>query len=135
MDQEKKKNLFKYLTCFCVASIMVVIVMAMGGFNFDGLKTSMLLLCDSFFVVGALWVLFSGLVYASGEGAFLGIGFALKGVARVFIPTWRKEVETYKQYRERKLAKPKMKAERCVFFTGLAFIFVSLIFLIIWHQL
>ena len=108
--------------------------MAIGGFNFDGVKTSMRLLHDSFFATGALMALFAGLLYASGEGAFLGIGYALKGAIRVFVPVWRKEHETYKEYRERKLAKPKAKGEGCIFFTGLFFIAISVIFLIIWYQ-
>lgn len=135
MDQEKKKILFKYLACFCVASVMVVIVMAIGGFDFDGPKTSVRLLHDSFFSVGALMSLFAGLLYASGEGAFLGIGYALKGALRVFVPMWRKEHETFKEYRERKLANPKPQGTRCIFLTGLFFVLVSIIFLIIWHHI
>ncbi len=134
MEEEKKKILLKYLTCFCVGAVLVVIVMAIGGFDFDGVKTSMRLLHDSFFSVGALMALFAGLLYASGEGAFLGIGYALKGAIRVFVPMWRKEHETYAQYRERKLGTPKAKGVGCMFFTGLFFIFVSVIFLVIWYQ-
>ena len=135
MDQEKKKILLKYLICFCVAAVMVVIVMAIGKFDFDGPKTSMRLLHDCFFSVGALMSLFAGLLYASGEGAFLGIGYALKGAIRVFVPVWRKEHETFKDYRERKLAKPKPTGTRCILFTGLFFVAVSIIFLIIWHHI
>lgn len=124
----------RYVLCFCIAAAIVFIVLALSGFDFDGVKNSMRLLHDAFFLAGALMSAFAGLLFASGEGAFLGIGYALKSVVRVFIPVWRKEHETYAQYRERKLAKPKPTGESCILFTGLFFLAVSIIFLVIWYQ-
>ena len=134
MDQEKKKILYKYLACLCVGVSMVVVIFAINDFDFDGPKTSMRILHDAFFTAGALMSLFAGLLYASGEGAFLGIGYALKGAIRVFVPVWRKEHETFKDYRERKIAKAKPQGVRSIFFTGLFFLLISIIFLMIWRQ-
>ena len=80
-------------------------------------------------------MLFYGLLYVSGEGAFLGVGYAMGRVVRALIPFSRKDHETYAQYRERKLAKPHKKGDGAIFFTGLIFFAISLIFLFIYEQL
>ncbi len=95
----------------------------------------MRLLHDAFFSSGALLMLFSGLLYVSGEGAFLGIGYALGRAIKALIPFTRKDHETYAQYRERKLGKGKKKGDGCIFFTGLLFFLISVVFVIIWYQL
>ena len=80
-------------------------------------------------------VLFFGLLYVSGEGAFLGIGYALTWAFKALIPLGRKTQETYAQYRERKLGKEKKKRNHSVLFIGLLFIAISIIFLVIWYQM
>ena len=135
MEQDKKKAWIKYLICFCVGVGIILIVFAIKGFSFGDAKNSMQLLHDAFFSAGALIMLFAALMFLSGEGAFWGIGYAFRGLARIFIPSLRQNHETYAQYRERKAAKPKEKGDHALFFTGLFFFLVSLIFLIIWYQL
>lgn len=135
MDQEKKKVLLKYLACFGIASAMLFIFFAIKGFDFGGLKSALQLLCDAFFVVGALWLLFAGFVYVSGEGVFFGLGFAFKGMLGVFVPHLRDNRETFRQYRERKLEEHKSKVQGCIVITGLVLLAIGFILLIIWHQL
>ena len=90
-------------------------------------------LCDAFTVAGLLMILFAGLMFVSGEGAFLGIGYALGRAVRIFIPTIGRKDESYAKYRERKTGKPKPKGEGAIFFTGLFFLAIGIIFLIIWY--
>ena len=136
MEQDKKKILWRYLICLGVGLAFVLVVCAIGGFFRESVKDNVQLLHNAFFSVGALMVLFFGLLYVSGEGAFLGIGYALNWAVKSLLPFGRNKVpETYAQYRERKLGKEKRKGDRCLLFIGLLFIAVSIIFLVIWYQL
>ena len=136
MEKEKKALLIRYLICFCVASGIVLAVFCINGFFTDNAKTNMKILSDAFFTAGGLFVLFSGMLFLSSEGAFLGVGYVLgRAVKAVFLPFGRKDHETYAQYRERKLGTKKSSGGGAIFFTGLLFVIVSIIFLIIWYQL
>lgn len=135
MEKDIKSILKKYLVCFCVASGLVLAVFAIKGFFTSDAKMNIQILHDAFFSAGALLILFAGLLYVSGEGAFLGIGYALGRAIKALIPFSRKEHETYAQYRERKTGKHKGSGEGCLFFTGLFFVLISVIFLIIWYQM
>lgn len=135
MENETKSILKRYLVCFCVAIGLVVSVFAIKGFFTDNAKDNIQLLHDAFFGSGALLILFAGLLFVSGEGMFLGIGYALGRAIKALIPFSKKDHETYAQYRERKTGKPKTKTDACIFFTGLFFVVISIIFLIIWYQM
>ena len=90
---------------------------------------------NAFCVPGLLMILFSGLMFVSDEGGFLGVSYVFGRALRVFFPAVTKEVETYSQYRERKLGKKKLgKIKLCVFLSGLFFFLISIILLIIWFQ-
>lgn len=136
MEKDKKTILWRYLLCFGIGLVFVVVVCAIGGFFQDNAKENMKLLHNAFFSVGGLMVLFSGLLYVSSEGAFLGIGYAFSWVIKSLIPLGRRKMqETYAEYRERKLSKEKKKGDHCLVFTGLLFIAVSIVFLVIWYRL
>ena len=110
-------------------------VFAIKGFFTSDAKANIQILHDAFFAAGALLVLFAGLLFVSGEGVFLGVGYAMGRAIKALIPFSRKEHETYAQYRERKIGKHKRNGESCLFFTGLFFVAVSIIFLVIWYQM
>ena len=135
MENESKLILKRYIICFCVAAGLVVAALAIRGFFTSDTKANIQLLTDAFFAAGALMMLFSGLLFVSGEGMFLGIGYALGRAVKALIPFSRKEHETYAQYRERKVGNHKKSSEGCIFLTGLFFVLVSVVFLIIWYQI
>lgn len=135
MEKENKDAWKKYLACFGVAIVIAFLVIWIRGFFTDDAKTNMTILCDAFSVSGILLLLFSGLMFVSSEGAFLGIGYALKRAVRVFVPVINRKEETYAEYRERKTGKEKKKGDSCIFFTGLFFLLVGLIFMLIWYLL
>ena len=134
MEQEKKAILIRYLICLAVGAGIVLAVFALKGFFMETAKENIQLLHDAFFSAGALMMLFSGLLYVSGEGAFLGIGYALGRAVRALIPFSNKPHETYAQYRERKTGERK-KRDHSLLLTGLFYFVISLIFLAIWYNL
>lgn len=136
MKKEKKALLIRYLICFCVASVIVLAVFAIRGFFTESAKANIQILHDAFFTAGILLVLFSGLVFVSGEGALLGVRYVFgTAIKALFVPFGRKDQETFAQYRERKLGTKKPSGAGPIFLTGLLFVLVSVIFLIIWYQL
>lgn len=135
MKPENKAVLIRYLVSLAIGLGIVLLVFALKGFVMDTAKANIQLCHDAFFSAGALMMLFSGLLYVSGEGVFLGIGYALGRAVRALIPFSHKPHETYAQYRERKTGEPKKKGDHCVLLTGLFLFLISMIFLIIWYQL
>jgi hypothetical protein len=103
------------------------------GFFVHSLRVNIQILADGFFVSGILLTLFAGMVYISGEGALIGIGFILKSVVLTFIPMGRQKHELYKDYRARKLSEMKKNKDNAILFTGLLFLTVGIILNIIWY--
>lgn len=133
MKQENKAVLRNYIICFCVASIITLLVFWSKGFFAHTVAVNVQVLSDGFVVSGILLTLFAGLMFASGEGAFIGIGFVVKSVIQIFVPMGRKNHEFYAQYRERKLGKLKKPGDHSVLVTGLSFLAVGIIFTVIWY--
>ena len=133
MKQENKTKLINYLICFGVAAAITLIVFAIKGFFTDRLSVNIQILADGFTVSGVLMTLFAGLMFVSGEGALLGIGFIMRNVLLFFIPAGRLKHETYAKYRERKLGKLKKAGDHSVLFTGVAFLLIGIILTAIWY--
>ena len=133
MKQETKSLLIKYIVCFCVASLITFIVFCIKGFFTESTAVNIQILSDGFSIAGLILTLFAGMMYVSGEGALIGIGFVMRNVLLAFIPMGRKLHETYKQYRERKLGTIKKSSDKCLLFTGLLFLLIGVAFTIIWY--
>lgn len=134
MDKDRKSVLIKYAICFAVAVVIVVIVFAIKGFFTDDLRENITILSDATFTAGALFTLTAGMLFVSGEGGLIGIGYVLTRIIKAFIPMGR-DTETYAQYREKQLAKEKKPNAKCILFTGLFFLALSAIFIIVWYQM
>ncbi|MBQ2881311.1 MAG: DUF3899 domain-containing protein [Clostridia bacterium] len=133
MKKENKALLKKYIICFCVASVLSFIVIWIKGFFTDSIAVNIQILSDAFFVSGILLTMFAIMLYISGEGALLGIGFVLRNVVLTFIPMGRAKQELYSEYRERKLKKAKKEKDNCILVVGLLFLFIGIIFTVIWY--
>lgn len=133
MKKENKALLLKYIICFAVASLIAVAVFWSKGFFNHSVAVNIQILADGFFVSGILMTLFAGMMFVSGEGALIGIGFVLRNVVLSFIPMGRKKHELYADYRERKLKEMKKTKDRCILVTGLLFLFVGIVFNVIWY--
>ena len=133
MKQENKALLIKYLISIAVASVIAVAVFAMQGFFTDDVGVNMQILADGFCVSGGLLSMYAGLLFASRQGALLGLTFALRYTVLTFIPGGRAKQELYKDYRERKMAEMKKSTELHVFLTGIVFLAAGIVFTVIWY--
>lgn len=122
----------KYGVCVGIELLIAFLVIWSKGFFDHSLAVNVQILADAFFVAGVLMTLFAGMMYVSGEGGLIGIGFVLRNVLLAFIPMGRARHEVYADYRARKLGKVKKGGERCVLVTGLVFLFVGVVFTGVW---
>lgn len=133
MKQETKQALTKYAICFGVEVLIAFLVIWSKGFFTPSAAVNVQILSDAFFVAGILMTLFAGMLYVSGEGALIGIGFVLRNVVLAFIPMGRAKHEFYADYRARKLSEAKDRDNRFVLWTGLFFLAIGVVLTVIWY--
>lgn len=134
MKNETNGLLKKYAVCLGIAALITFFLIAIKGFFTDDVAVNIQILSDGFFVSGILLTLFAGLLFANGEGAFIGIGFVLRNIVQAFVPMGRKNHEFYAQYRERKLGKLKKQGDHCLLIVGLIFLAIGVTFTLIWNN-
>ena len=131
MKQENQVKLIKYAVCFGVEILIGFLVIWAKGFFTDSAAVNLQILADAFFVSGILMTLFAGLLFVSGEGALIGIGFVLRNVVLTFIPMGRAKHERYADYRARKLGEAKKQDNSSILVTGLFFLTIGIILTVI----
>ena len=132
MKEETKVTLRNYGICVGIEAVIAFLVIWSKGFFTQSAAVNIQILSDAFFVPGVLMTLFAGMMYISGEGALIGIGFVLRNVALTFVPMGRAKHERYADYRARKLSQTKKHNTGCVLVTGLIFLFIGIVFTVIW---
>ena len=133
MKQETKTALRNYGICVGIEVLIAFLVIWSKGFFAHSVAVNIQILSDAFFVSGVLMTLFAGMMYVSGEGALIGIGFVLRNVFLAFIPMGRAKHEVYATYRARKLSNAKKSNNRYALVTGLIFLFIGVLFTVIWY--
>ena len=83
------KQRYKYAICFGIEALIAFLVIWAKGFFTDRAAVNLQILSDAFFVPGILMSLLAGMLYVSGEGALIGIGFVMRNVVLAFIPMGR----------------------------------------------
>ena len=132
MKQENQVKLIKYAVCFGIEILIGFLVIWAKGFFTDSVAVNLQILADAFFVSGVLMTLFAGMLFISGEGALIGIGFVLRNVVLTFIPMGRAKHERYADYRARKLGEAKKQENSSILVTGLFFLAIGIILTVIW---
>ena len=132
MKQENKVKLRNYAICFGIEALIAFLVIWSKGFFTQSTAVNIQILSDAFFVSGILMTLFAGMMYVSGEGALIGIGFVLRNIVLTFTPMGRARHERYADYRARKLSQTKKHNNSYILVTGLIFLFIGVVFTVIW---
>lgn len=135
MKEQTKVTLRNYGICVAIEVLIAFLVIWSKGFFTDSAAVNIQILSDAFFVSGILMTLYAALLYVSGEGALIGIGFVLRNAVLTFIPMGRARQERYADYRERKLDKAKKHNDRHILVTGLIFLSIGIIFTAIWYAM
>lgn len=90
------------------------------------------MLCDAFTFPGVLLMLSAALVALSNEGAFLGLGYVF-GVALKGLIGLGGRQERYADYVERKTEKGRAKGYGFMFFVGLGYFLLAILFLVLFY--
>ena len=133
MEQETKATIRKYAVCVGIETLIVFLVIWANDFFTQSVEVNIQILADAFFVAGISMTLFAAMMYISGEGALIGIGFILRSAVLTFIPMGRMRQERYSDYRARKLGNAKEQDNRHILLTGLAFLFIGVILTVVWY--
>ena len=133
VKQETKVAFRNYGICVAIEVLIAFLVIWSKGFLVHSAAVNIQILSDAFFVSGILMTLFAGMMYVSGEGALIGIGFVLRNVVLAFIPMGRAKHEKYVDYRTRKMDEIKRNNDSCILVTGLIFLAIGIIFTVIWY--
>ena len=133
MKQETKETLRNYAICVGIEAVIAFLVIWSKGFFAHSAAVNIQILSDAFFVAGILMTLYAAMVYISDEGGLNGIGFVLRNAVLAFIPMGRARHEKYADYRARKMSQSKKHNNSYVLVTGLAFLFVGIVFTVIWY--
>ena len=133
MKQETKETLRNYAICVGIEAVIAFLVIWSKGFFAHSAAVNIQILSDAFFVAGILMTLYAAMVFISDEGGLIGIGFVLRNAVLAFIPMGRARHEKYADYRARKMSQSKKHNNSYVLVTGLAFLFVGIVFTVIWY--
>lgn len=133
MKQENRALLIKYIVCFVIASLITFCVFWIKGFFGESVAVNVQVLADGFTVSGLLVTLFAGLLFVSGEGALIGIGFVLRNVVLIFLPMGRARHEKYADYRARKMETARRSNDSYILIVGLFFLVIGIILNVVWY--
>ena len=139
-DRANKSLIFTilvYAISFIVALGIAFLIASSSG-AFKGVEKQKLfgILSDSCLAPGAFYICIGLLLKISETGFFDSISFILKRVFLSFIPGARiKQEPNFKEYKKNKEERRKKARYSSIFFTGIFFILLSILFLILYSYI
>ena len=124
-----KQTLTKYSVTIAVCMLIALGVLSLLGFwSRTSLAFALADLADAFMIAGLLPLLIGGLVWASSEGAFDGLGYVGRSITALIFPS----VKAYKHvtYYDYVMAKRGKRPHgfSFLFFVGLGYFAIGLVF-------
>ncbi len=132
--KERSHIILKYTIAASIGAALVLLYLA--GHPREGLPPAEVwrIWCDAFTVPGMLIFLTGVLVWLSGEGVFLGLGYAVSYMVRMLIPGMGHKHERYADYIERKTEKGKAKGYAFLFVVGGVMLLAAAVFLVLFYR-
>lgn len=126
------KTIFKYAIAFLLCTGLTWLFLLVNHiFEKEELVDIYRVLADAFTFSGLLPILVCALIALANEGALDALGWALKRMIKTLIPMANKSDETYLEYKENR---KKVSGFSFLVFTGLAFLIVGIVFIILFYQ-
>lgn len=134
MSKKVKSLLLKYGITACIGGLMSYAVIWSYGFE-QAVTTAdrYHILADAFTIPGVVLMLIWVLVWLSNEGALEGVVYGLSYAVKMLIPGPHKQ-ERYGDYVMRRREQGKVKGFGFIFFTGLAYFIVAVIFIALYYS-
>ena len=128
-----KSILIRYGVCAVIATALLFLILQMNGYwKLTEPQDKLRVLCDAFSLPGMLLVLVSGLIFVSNAGAFNGLAYGFRTGVGFLLPFLQLKHVKYQEFLEKRKEK-RTKGYGFICFTGLAFLAVGLILLVIFH--
>jgi hypothetical protein len=118
------KRLQKIIIAFSLGALLTV-----GGLWLGDKSDELKWFCDAFSLSGVALLTIAGWSFLLKNGAFLGIGYALRRVTATLLPFQVEKTENYRDYRDRKIAKRKHGETPYFLIAGLFYLAVASILL------
>ena len=127
-----KRKILVYVLCGLI--ITITLLFTRGAFNASSSKDALRLICDAFFLPGAILILTGALIWSLDNGVADGITYSFKKIFDLRKRAYEEnEKETYSEYKERK---HKNKGTVIEFFvSGCCYVVVSVVLLIVYNTL
>lgn len=101
-----KKSTIKFLICTGAGFVAAFLLMwARGVFSAETAADVLRIVCDGFFVVGALLLVIGGLTWTNNGGVFDGLTYTFKQAFSRIRRNYEEQKVTYAEHRERREAK------------------------------
>lgn len=136
MSEQLRTRLLKYGLCSAVGLVFVAAYLSGNNVMVQKLVDQYKMLCDAFFVPGALMLLSGLLITLTNEGSLDAITYLGGKAVSMLLPgarAKRNREETYTDYLERRNDK-RVKGYGFLYIVGAVFFIVSMIFLALFYQ-
>lgn len=138
MSNFQAKPLLKYgitaAVCLVLAAVYFFSNIPLDQISDTPMVDIVLVLCDAFFVPGALTLMTGLLFWVASEGALDGVGYLGSYLVKTLIPGKRGSIERYGDYLERKRGSRK-KGYGFLCIVGLAFVLIAGVLLVWFNSL
>ena len=129
------KHIMKYLCCAAFVAVLVTAYLSPRGYDEAAQVDKYLMLCDAFTIPGIVLIMVGALVWVSTTGFLDGLAYCIRFAIFSLIPGKRLERdEKYADYVERKSEK-RMKGYGFLFWSGIATLIVSFVFMALFYSL
>ena len=128
-----KKTIIKYASAAVIGACLCVLVLWLSGYSSELAPSEKYkILTDVFSGPGSVFIMIGCLVAVSTSGFFDMLSYGFGKAARMLIPMSKKNDETFYDYKMRK-NEDRLSGYSFIFFTGLAFLLISIVFLILFY--
>ena len=136
MNDNKKKLSKNIVSAVCTGLVLAFAIMYLRGIlEAQDAVQVMMALSDGFFVAGLLYTGFGLLVFASHQGVLDIISYGFRSVLYLFMPFKKNRDEGgYYEYKMKKKESRK-GVPFFIIWVGLAFILISVIFLVLYYHI
>ena len=129
-------TILKYGITFLVATGFVFVILWINNFWAGGFDKAQFYrkLSDAFSIPGLMFIFLALLLFVSQKGAFTGLGYALRHLARMLLPFIIKKDLTYAEYIENKEHRKAISMIVCFLLVGAVFLTVGIIFIFVFYK-
>lgn len=124
----------KVLVYTAVGLALAFGVMLTGGvFTAEGAKDVLRIVCDGFFVAGALFLGCGGIVWCYNGGAVDGLGYSAKMLINRVRPHYEEHRQSFAEYREQR--EKKASSPVALVFSGLNLLAIAVIVFLVYSNM